>query len=94
VRAGDETSPVLTCLSSLHEGLRRYMAVQKIRLIRLTWKNDDSFSMETKFGDGDWNMITQMDENNYFTALWPNAEALCREYFEREMKIIGAEMKA
>jgi len=39
-------------------------------------------------------MITQMDENNYFTALWPNAEALCREYFEREMKIIGAEMKA
>jgi len=63
-------------------------------LIRLTWKNDDSFIMETKLCDGDWDTVTKMDENDYFTNLWPNAKALCKEYIERELDKIGAEMKA
>jgi len=70
------------------------MAVQKVRLIRLTWKNDDSFKMETRLGDAAWNTVTQMDENNYFAGLWNNTEALCKEYFAREIKVIGAEMKS
>ena len=70
------------------------MAILKVRLIRLTWENDDSFSMETKLGDGDWDTVTMMDENNYFAGLWPSTAALCKEYFEREINVIGAEMKA
>ena len=95
VRAGDEKAPVCTCLSSLYKTLiGENMAIQKVRLIRLTWENDDSFIMETNLNGGDWDIVTKMDENSYFADLWPNTEALCKEYFEREMKVIGAEMKA
>ena len=67
---------------------------EKVRLIRLTWENDSSFEMETKLDDGSWETVTQMDENDYFKSLWPNAQALCEEYFKKEMNKIGAEMKA
>ena len=70
------------------------MAIQKVRLIRLTWKNDDNFKMETNLNDGDWDIVSMMDENSYFASLWPKAAALCKEYFEREINVIGAEMKA
>ena len=70
------------------------MAIQKVRLIRLTWKNDDNFKMETNLNDGDWNTVSMMDENNYFAGLWPSTATLCKEYFEREINVIGAEMKA
>ena len=70
------------------------MAVQKIRTIRLTWKNDDSFIMETKKDDGDWLKVTGMDENDYFKSLWSNTQTLCEEYFKRELNKIGAEMKS
>ncbi len=67
---------------------------QKVRMIRLSWENNVSFEMETKLDGGAWQTITQMDENGYFAGLWPSAEALCKEYFERELNKIGAEMKA
>ena len=67
---------------------------EKVRLIRLTWENDSSFEMETKIDDGSWETVTMMNENDYFADLWASTEELCKEYFKREIAIIGAEMKA
>ena len=67
---------------------------EKVRMLRITWENDKSFEMETKLDGGAWETITQMDENDYFANLWESTEALCKKYFEREIALIGAEMKA
>ena len=71
------------------------MAIQKIRLIRLTWKNDDNFKMETNLNDGDWNTVAEIDENDYFDDIWENGiKPACKRYFVKEIDKIGAEMKA
>ncbi len=68
---------------------------QKVRIIRLSWENDDSFKMETNLDGGDYQTIIEMDENGYFASLWESGVApLCKEYFESELDTIGAEMKA
>ena len=67
---------------------------QKVRTIRLSWENDDSFKMDTNLDGGDWSVVVEMDENNHFISLWGDIDAVCKKFFEREMATIGAEMKA
>ena len=68
---------------------------EKVRLIRLTWENDVSFEMETKLDDGEWQTISQIDENGFFANLWEKGVVpLCKEYFDHELSNIGSEMKA
>ena len=68
---------------------------EQVRLIRLTWENGVSFSMETKLNDGSWLTVTSMDENGYFASLWDRAvPPLCKEYFDQEIAKIGQEMKS
>ena len=68
---------------------------QKVRTIRLAWENDDSFKMDTNLDGGGWQTIIEMDENGYFETLWESGvKPLCKEYFEKEINTIGAEMKA
>ena len=68
---------------------------QKVRTIRLTWENDDSFKMDANLDGGAWEIITENDENGHLATLWDNGIALlCKTYFETELNIIGAEMKA
>lgn len=67
---------------------------QKVRTIKISWENDDSFIMETKLDAGNWEKVIEMDENGHLSSLWNNVEALCKQYFEAEMSIIGSEMKA
>ena len=69
--------------------------VQQVREIKISWENDDSFKMETQLDSGGWQTIIEMDENGYFNTLWESGvKPLCKEYFEREINKIGAEMKA
>ena len=68
---------------------------EKVRLIRLKWENEVSFEMETKIDGGSWLTIASMDENGYFANLWEKGVVpLCKEYFDRELNVIGSEMKA
>ena len=68
---------------------------QKIREIKISWENNDSFKLETQLDGGGWQTIIEMDENGYFATLWESGVApLCKEYFERELDVIGSEMKA
>ena len=67
---------------------------QKVRTIRLSWENDDSFKMDTNLDGGNWEVIIEMDGNGHFNELWLDVDALCKKYFESEMNTIGAEMKA
>lgn len=95
VWAGDEEAPVCTCLSGLYKTLIGENMAQKVRTIRLIWENDDSFKMDTNLDGGDWQTIIEMDENGYFDTLWESGvKPLCLEYFNREINVIGSEMKA
>ena len=68
---------------------------QKVRTIRLSWENDDSFKMDTNLDGGSWQTIIEMDENGYFAGLWETGVVpLCERYFKDMMDTIGAEMKA
>ena len=67
---------------------------QAVRLIKLSWENDDSFKMETNLDGGDWVTVVEMDENNYFSTLWGDIEEMCNKFFNKTVATIGAEMKA
>ena len=66
-----------------------------VRLIKISYENDESFKMETKLDDDSYLTITSMDENGYFEGLWETGVSpLCKKYFEDMLNTIGAEMKA
>jgi len=67
---------------------------QAVRLIKLSWENDDSFKMETNLDGGDWVTVVELDENNYFSTLWGDIEEMCNKFFNKTVAKIGAEMKA
>lgn len=65
------------------------------RLIRLTWENGVNFTMESKLGDAAYATIIDVDENGHLDRLWDaGIRAVCIKYFETELDVIGAEMKA
>ena len=67
----------------------------KTRLIRFQWENDVNFQMDTKLDDGEWITVIDIDENGHLDTLWDSGIAtVCAKYFETELNIIGAEMKA
>ena len=67
---------------------------QQVRIMKFTWENQDSFKMETNLDGGNFRKVVEMDENGHLATLWPKAEALCREYFDQAIAVIGSEMKA
>ncbi len=67
---------------------------ERVRLIRLTWENDESFKMDTKLDDESYITILEMDENGNIAQLWEHAGKLCKKYFDTQIDHIGTEMKA
>lgn len=67
---------------------------QKVRTIEMKWENSDSFTMKAKLDDGDWKKVVEADENGHLASLWGDIESLCKNYFDAELAIIGAEMKS
>ncbi len=65
-----------------------------VRLIKLTWENQDEFKMETQLNDEGWVTILEMDENGNISKLWEHAGKLCNKYFETQIDFIGGVMKA
>lgn len=67
----------------------------KTRLIRLVWENDNSFIMDSKLDDAAYITVIKIEENGHLPELWDEGVAtVCKKYFETELDIIGAEMKA
>ncbi len=65
-----------------------------VRLIKLTWKNEDEFKMESQLNGGNWLTIIEMSENGHINLMWEHAGKLCKKYFEIEIDEIGKVMKA
>ena len=65
-----------------------------VRLIKLTWENNDEFKMETQLNDEGWLTIIEMDENGDISQLWEHAGKLCKRYFETQVDFIGGVMKS
>ena len=68
---------------------------QKVREIKISWENQDSFKMQTRLDGGNWLTIIETDENGHLATLWNSGiELLCKTYFDEALKVIGSEMKA
>jgi len=66
-----------------------------IRDIRISWENGVNFTMDTRLDGGSWVTIIDIDENGHLDTLWDSGvSAVCTKYFETELNVIGAEMKA
>ncbi len=64
-----------------------------VRLIKLTWENDEEFKMETQLNGGNWLTVLEMDENGHIHTLWDSAQKLCSTYFHTTLEEIGKVMK-
>lgn len=69
------------------------MAEQEIELV-LKWENQKSFEMTWKKNSEDVISITKNEEQGSIKILWPDIVSICKAQFNRDLEVIGEEMKA
>lgn len=69
------------------------MAVSELE-VKFKWENGASFEMTAKKDAEDAFIVVKADENTYFNALWEHFKAICIDYIDRRLDVIGNEMKA
>ena len=59
---------------------------------KLELENDNTFEMQEKVDDGDWNTIIEITENGHFGVMANHIRGICTDVFSKHMDEIIAEL--